>query len=43
MEGVQSESTPSSSLEEKFVISNDNPSYVPRERLQTQQMEWPQD
>jgi hypothetical protein len=24
MEGVQSESTPSSSSEEKFVISNDN-------------------
>jgi hypothetical protein len=25
MEGVQSESTPSSSLEEEFVVSNDNP------------------
>jgi hypothetical protein len=44
MEGVQSESTPSSSLEEEFVISNDNPSSepsqdVPRERPQRQQKE----
>jgi hypothetical protein len=29
MEGVQSESTPSSSLEEEFVISNHNPSSKP--------------
>jgi hypothetical protein len=29
MEGVQSESTPSSSLEEKIVVSNDNPSSEP--------------
>jgi hypothetical protein len=48
MEGVQSESTPSSSLEEEFVISNDNPSnepsqHVPRERPQRQQREWPLD
>jgi len=45
MEGVQSESTPSSSLEEKFVVSNDNPSSEPsqdvsRERLQRQRREW---
>ncbi len=37
MEGVQSESIPSSSSEEEFVVSNDNPSnepsqHVPRER-----------
>jgi len=48
MEGVQSESTPSSSLEEEFVVSNDNPSSepsqdVPRERPQRQQREWPWD
>jgi hypothetical protein len=48
MEGVQSESTPSSSSEEKFVVSNDNPSCepsqdVPRERPQRQRREWPQD
>jgi len=30
--GVQSESTPSSSSEEELVVSNDNPSNVPRER-----------
>jgi hypothetical protein len=41
MEGVQSESTPSFSLEEEFVVSNDNPSNepsqdVPRERPQRQ-------
>jgi hypothetical protein len=41
MEGVESESTPSSSLEEEFVVSNDNPSSepsqdVPRERPQKQ-------
>jgi hypothetical protein len=41
MEGVQSESTPSSSSEEEFVVSNDNPSYeasqdVARERPQRQ-------
>jgi hypothetical protein len=48
MEGVQSESTPSSSSEEEFVVSNDNPSCepsqdVPRERPQRQRREWPQD
>jgi hypothetical protein len=48
MEGVQSESTPSSSLEEEFVVSNDNPSCepsqdVPRERPQRQRREWPRD
>jgi hypothetical protein len=41
MEGVQSESTPSSSSEEEFVVWNDNPSnepsqHVPRERPQRQ-------
>ncbi len=40
-EGVQSESTPSSSSEEEFIISNDNPSNVPRERPQIQRREWP--
>jgi hypothetical protein len=39
MEGVQNESTPSSSSEEEFVVSNDNPfsepsQDVPRERPQ---------
>jgi len=48
MEGVQSESTPSFSSEEEFVVSNDNPSnkpsqHVPRERPQRQRREWPQD
>jgi hypothetical protein len=48
MESVQSESTPSSSLEEEFVVSNDNPSNepsqdVPRERPQRQRREWPRD
>jgi hypothetical protein len=48
MEGVQSESTPSSLSEEEFVISNDNPSCepsqdVPRERPQRQRREWPRD
>jgi hypothetical protein len=48
VEGVQSESTLSSSSEEEFVVSNNNPTcepsqYVPRERLQRQQREWPQD
>jgi hypothetical protein len=48
MEGVQSESTPSSSSEEEFVVSNDNPSCEPskdvaRERPQRQRKEWPQD
>jgi hypothetical protein len=48
MEGVQSESTPSSSSEEKFVVFNDNPSCepsqdVPRERPQRQRREWPSD
>jgi len=47
MEGVQSESTPSSSSEEEFVVSNDpsnDPSQdVPRERPQRQQREWPRD
>jgi hypothetical protein len=38
MEGVQSESTLSSSSKEEFVVSNDNPSNedVPRERPQRQ-------
>jgi hypothetical protein len=41
MEGVQSESTPSSSSEEEFVVSNDNSSnepsqHVPRVRPQRQ-------
>jgi hypothetical protein len=48
MEGVQSESTPSSSSEEEFVVSNDNPSNEPsqhvlRGRPQRQQREWPRD
>jgi len=48
MEGVQSESTPSCSSEEQFVVSNDNPSCepsqdVPRERPQRQRREWPWD
>ncbi len=48
MEGVQSESTPSSSSEEEFVVSNDNPSCEPsqdepRERPQRQRREWPRD
>ncbi len=48
MEGVQSESTPSSSLEEEFVVSNHNPSCgpsqdEPRERPQRQRKEWPWD
>jgi hypothetical protein len=45
MEGVQSESTPSSSSEEEFVVSNDNPSCEPsqdepRERPHRQQRDW---
>ncbi len=36
MEGVQSESTPSFSSEENFVVSNDNPYDVSRERPQRQ-------
>ena len=45
LEGVQSESTPSSSSEEEFVISNDDPSSrdVARERPQRQRREWPRD
>jgi hypothetical protein len=48
MEGVQSESTPSSSLEEEFVVPNDNPfnepsQHVSRGRPQRQQREWPRD
>jgi hypothetical protein len=48
MEGVQSESMPSSSPEEEFVVWNDNPSnepsqHVPREIPQRQQREWPRD
>jgi hypothetical protein len=48
MEGVQSESTPSSSSKEEFVISNDNPSCepsqdVPKERPPREQREWPWD
>ncbi len=44
IEGVQNESTPSSSSEEKFVVSNDNPSnepsqHVSRERPQRHQRE----
>ncbi len=35
-EGVQNESTPSSSSDEKLVVSNDNPSNVPTERPQRQ-------
>jgi len=46
MEGVQSESTPSFSSKERFVVSNDNLSNEPsqdvlRERPQRQQREWP--
>jgi hypothetical protein len=46
MEGVQNESKPSFSLEEEFVVSNDNPSNEPsqhvlRERPQRQRREWP--
>jgi len=41
MEGVQSESTPSSSSEEKPIVSDDNPSNVPRERPQKQPRKWP--
>jgi len=45
MEGVQSESTPSSSSKEKFVVSTDieTSQDVPRERPQRQQSEWPWD
>jgi hypothetical protein len=45
MEGVQSESTPSSSSKEEFVVSNDiEPSQdVPKERPQRQRSEWPRD
>ncbi len=48
MEGVQSESTPSSSSEEEFIVSNDNMSNEPsqdvsRERPQRQRREWPRD
>jgi hypothetical protein len=48
IEGVQSESTPSFSLEEVFVVSNDDPSnepsqHVSRERPQRQRREWPRD
>jgi len=48
MEGVQSESTPSFSSEEEFVVSNDNSSNepsqdVPKERPQRQRREWPRD
>jgi hypothetical protein len=48
MEGVQSESTPSSSSKEEFVVSNDNMSNEPsqdvsRERPQRQRREWPRD
>jgi hypothetical protein len=41
MEGVQSESTPSSSSEEEPIVSDDNPSNVPRERPQKQPRKWP--
>ncbi len=48
VEGAQSESTPSSSSEQEFVVSNDNPSCEPsqdvaRERPQRQRREWPRD
>jgi hypothetical protein len=48
MEGVQSEFTPSSSLEEEFVVSNENPSDEPSQhvltkRPQRQRREWPRD
>jgi hypothetical protein len=48
IEGLQNESTPSSSSEEKFVVSNDNSSnepsqHVSRERFQKQGREWPRD
>ncbi len=48
IKGVQNEFKPSSSSEEEFVISNDNPSCepsqdVPRERPQRQRREWPRD
>ncbi len=48
MEGVQSESTPSFSSEEEFVVSNENPSdepsqHVSREKPQSQRREWPWD
>jgi len=48
MESVQSESTPSSSLEEEFVVYNGNPSSEPsqdvqKEIPQRQQKEWPRD
>ncbi len=48
MEGAKSESTPSSSSEEEFVVSNDNPSNKPSQhvlkgRPQRQQREWPRD
>jgi hypothetical protein len=44
MEGVQNESTPSSSLKEEFVVSNDNPcdepsQHVPNEEPQRQRRE----
>jgi hypothetical protein len=46
MEGVQHESTPSSSSKEEIVVSNDNPfnepsQHVLRERPQRQRKEWP--
>jgi hypothetical protein len=46
IEGVQSESLPSSSSEEEFVVSNDDPSnepsqHVTSERPQRQRREWP--
>jgi hypothetical protein len=41
MEGVQNESALNSSLEEEFVVLNDNPSsHVPKERPQRQRKEW---
>ncbi len=48
IKGVQSESTPSSSSKEEFVVSNDDPSNEPsqqvtRERPQNQRREWPED
>jgi hypothetical protein len=43
MEGVQSESTPSSSSEEEFVIPNDNPSHEPSQHVSKERPErkWP--
>jgi hypothetical protein len=39
MEGVQNESTPSCSSEEKFVVSNDNPSSEPSQDVSRERHE----